>query len=156
MNCFPLSVFVIGAGRCPIWFSSELTLTLPVGSGVSPICSEEGVEIGSIEKSLVIKMDVLLDRRACKSTSSAVDKDDNFCRSSVVVDRFKGVRRFANIRALAGSAVVGMNPAPWLTSEGSGDLTCNLVLETKGRPVDPNMHPNKASVSSRLSLTSRP
>lgn len=108
-----------------------------------------------MEKILVISMDELLGRDIFRSVSS--ERPDppgggKLCISSRVVDLVSGVRLLGKPRGV--SSATGLVTPLDATPEPAG-LMCSFVLESKGSPVEPNMHPKSASVSSRLSLATR-
>lgn len=109
----------------------------------------------STEKILVIIMDELFGRdifRSVVSERPGPPGGGRLCNSSRAVDLVSGARLRGNPRGV--SNATGLVTPLDVTPDPAG-LMWSFVLETKGNPVEPNIHPKSASVSSRLSLATR-
>ena len=106
---------------------------------------------GSAAKSLVINTEEFWDRGLGKCGDCEGAEDDLKWISSAVVDRVKGVL-LRRGRSSSGDFCLA---SLWETSPAClvvGVLTCVLVPDSKGVPVEPKMESSKPSSSSLPSL----
>lgn len=94
----------------------------------------------------------LVGRGGCKSASRDSAVVDIDWRSAAVVDRVRGVLLLGKAPGNDESLAAEFRFLSFSASSALGGPTWSFVLEVDGKPVAPNMHTSKASVSSRPSL----